>query len=345
MNRLIWVTTVAIALVFSVASAQPQSTQNAQLAELNSLKEKVKDPDTRTRVAASHRVWTIALASDNPEVKILALDLMKEPLGSASDHIRIPAVYAVVEIANSTADPTVKSKALAALRAPMAAGQLPIRLAALDAVNSILCSATTGDLALEAVELLAEPVRSGNNGIRMPAINAVSHVALASNDDRALSAAIELMQAPLASTALIGGMEVRMMAVVEVEKLALKTHQAATKTKAIEMLQAGATNNLWEPEAQRRATDAAARIRSTMTEAPLPSAAATAGRLSVSSTPEGADIEVDGNFVGNTPSQLSIPEGDHMIHIKKTGFAPWERKLKVSAGSMVRVDAELEKAP
>jgi serine protease Do len=77
----------------------------------------------------------------------------------------------------------------------------------------------------------------------------------------------------------------------------------------------------------------------------LPSTAGAPGKLSVSSTPGGADIEVDGNFVGNTPSELSITEGDHTIHIKKTGFVPWERKLKVSAGSTVRIDAELEKAP
>ena len=196
-----------------------------------------------------------------------------------------------------------------------------------------------------ALQLLSEPVRSGNNGVRIPAINAVAHVALASNDDRVVSAAIESMQPPLDSTAMIGGMEVRLMAVVEVEKLGLKTNDVAIKTKAIEMLQSCARNNLWEPEAQRRAADAATRIQTSMREMSLPSAASAPGKLSVSSTPEGADIEVDGNFVGNTPSQLSITEGDHTIHIKKTGFALWERKLKVSAGSMVHIDAELEKAP
>jgi len=345
MNRTIWATVIVSALLFSHASAQLRNPQSTQLAELNTLKEKVKDPDTRTRVAAFHRVWMIALGSDDPQVKILALDLMKEPINSASDHIRLPAVYAVVEVANTTPDPMVKSKALATLKAPMVAGQLPIRLAAIDAVNSIMRSPRSADLALEALDLLGEPIRSGNNGVRIPAINAAAHVALASNDDRALSAAIELMQAPLASTAMIGGMEVRMMTVVEVERFGLKTHQTATKTKAVEMLQACATNSMWEPEAQRRAADAVARIQSTMVEAPGPGAAATAGRLSVSSTPDGADIEVDGNFVGNTPSELSVAEGDHAIRIRKTGFVPWERKLTVTAGSAVRINAELEKAP
>lgn len=153
MNRIIGRITLTIALVISFASALAQGNQSAQLAELNSLKDKVKDPDTRTRVAAFHRVWTIALVSDDTEVKILALDLLREPIGSASDHIRMPAVYATAEIANSTVDPTVKSKALAALKAPMVAGQLPIRLATIDAVNSIMCSAKSGDLALEALQL------------------------------------------------------------------------------------------------------------------------------------------------------------------------------------------------
>jgi hypothetical protein len=66
--------------------------------------------------------------------------------------------------------------------------------------------------------------------------------------------------------------------------------------------------------------------------------------LSVSSAPTGADIELDGNFMGNTPSDLSISEGDHTIQIKKAGFAVWERRLKVTAGSTVHVDAELQKA-
>jgi hypothetical protein len=41
MNRIIWATVLAIALVISHASAQPQSAQSAQMAELNSLRDKV----------------------------------------------------------------------------------------------------------------------------------------------------------------------------------------------------------------------------------------------------------------------------------------------------------------
>ncbi len=51
----------------------------------------------------------------------------------------------------------------------------------------------------------------------------------------------------------------------------------------------------------------------------------------------------DGSFVGNAPSDLQLPEGEHTIAVKKTGFKDWERKMKVSGGSSVRLNAELEK--
>ena len=63
----------------------------------------------------------------------------------------------------------------------------------------------------------------------------------------------------------------------------------------------------------------------------------------MTSVPDGADIEVDGSFVGNTPSDVQVGEGEHTVTVKKTGFKDWERKLKVSAGSNVRLNAELEK--
>jgi hypothetical protein len=68
------------------------------------------------------------------------------------------------------------------------------------------------------------------------------------------------------------------------------------------------------------------------------------GKLSLVSTPDGADIEVDGSFVGNTPSDVQVSEGDHSVCVKKIGFKSWERKLKVTAGSSVHLTAELEKS-
>lgn len=73
-------------------------------------------------------------------------------------------------------------------------------------------------------------------------------------------------------------------------------------------------------------------------------AASSASRISVSSIPANADIEVDGSFVGNTPSAIEVTPGEHSVVVKKTGYKSWERKLKVTGGS-VNVSAELEKLP
>lgn len=66
-------------------------------------------------------------------------------------------------------------------------------------------------------------------------------------------------------------------------------------------------------------------------------------KLLLESNPPGADITVDGSFVGNTPSDVQVMEGEHTISVKKIGFNEWERKLKVSGGSSVHLNAELEK--
>jgi PEGA domain-containing protein len=66
-------------------------------------------------------------------------------------------------------------------------------------------------------------------------------------------------------------------------------------------------------------------------------------KLQLGSDPSGADIEVDGSFVGNTPSDVQVAEGEHTVSVKKTGFKDWQRTLKVTGGSSVHLNAELEK--
>jgi hypothetical protein len=67
----------------------------------------------------------------------------------------------------------------------------------------------------------------------------------------------------------------------------------------------------------------------------------TGAQLDITSNPSGAEISVDGNFVGDTPSELAVAAGVHTITISKHGYKPWERKLTVSGGK-VSVAAELE---
>lgn len=84
-------------------------------------------------------------------------------------------------------------------------------------------------------------------------------------------------------------------------------------------------------------------VQATPLPTALPKEPDVQGTLAVSSTPPGADVEVDGAFMGNTPSQLNLAAGDHTIKVSKSGFKPWERKLKVSGGS-INLNAELEQA-
>jgi hypothetical protein len=76
-------------------------------------------------------------------------------------------------------------------------------------------------------------------------------------------------------------------------------------------------------------------------DAPPPPAQAS---LIVDSTPPGADIEIDGAFVGNTPSTVSASPGSHEIAVKKKGFADWTRTLNVTGGT-VHLNADLEQEP
>jgi hypothetical protein len=91
-----------------------------------------------------------------------------------------------------------------------------------------------------------------------------------------------------------------------------------------------------------RAAESAAIAASEPKPPASPVSAPTAqAQLQVSSTPDGADIEIDGGFVGNTPSAVGVAPGQHQLSVKKAGFKPWERKITVSSGQ-VKVNAALE---
>ncbi len=61
----------------------------------------------------------------------------------------------------------------------------------------------------------------------------------------------------------------------------------------------------------------------------------------IKSTPTGADINVDGKYVGSTPSTVQIMAGDHEISIEKEGMTPWQRTMTVGAGGNSTIDATL----
>jgi len=67
-------------------------------------------------------------------------------------------------------------------------------------------------------------------------------------------------------------------------------------------------------------------------------------KLSVSSTPDSADIEIDGEFMGNTPSALELNPGEHSVAVRKAGYKIWEKKLKLVSGE-IKLNADLEPDP
>jgi len=62
--------------------------------------------------------------------------------------------------------------------------------------------------------------------------------------------------------------------------------------------------------------------------------------VNLSSTPEGVDVYVDGQFVGNSPASLRMKPGKHLVTAKMNGFSDWERELTVSGGT-INLNAKL----
>ena len=81
----------------------------------------------------------------------------------------------------------------------------------------------------------------------------------------------------------------------------------------------------------------------------LPASPATVAAASVTATAElvlaatldGAEIEIAGVFVGNTPSTVQVNVGDHTVRISHKGYQTYERQIHVSGGK-ISLRAELE---
>jgi hypothetical protein len=75
-----------------------------------------------------------------------------------------------------------------------------------------------------------------------------------------------------------------------------------------------------------------------------PAVAAASTELTLVSTPDGADIEVDGAFVGSTPSTVTVASGDHTVTVSKKGYLPYEKNLRTSGGKInLRADLDATK--
>jgi S1-C subfamily serine protease len=65
-------------------------------------------------------------------------------------------------------------------------------------------------------------------------------------------------------------------------------------------------------------------------------------QLQVASSVPDAEIYIDGKFVGDAPSILSLRTGDYTVEVKASKFADWKRTVSVTSGSNVNIKAELQ---
>jgi len=82
--------------------------------------------------------------------------------------------------------------------------------------------------------------------------------------------------------------------------------------------------------------------------APVPPIASTdmsmaPSSVAFNSTPDGAEIVIDGTSVGNTPSTLRLTPGHHSIEIRMAGYRTWSRIMVVDPESHPSVRATLVK--
>jgi hypothetical protein len=66
-------------------------------------------------------------------------------------------------------------------------------------------------------------------------------------------------------------------------------------------------------------------------------------KCSFASTPSGAEITLDGKYLGSTPSEIGVSTGSHVVVFSLAGFAEWKRELSVSPGSQLTISAILQK--
>ena len=77
-------------------------------------------------------------------------------------------------------------------------------------------------------------------------------------------------------------------------------------------------------------------VSATATAAPASGSAS----IAITSDLNGADIEIDGAFVGSTPTTIALPAGSHQVSVGNNA-GHWQRNLMVNAGSTITVHAQI----
>jgi hypothetical protein len=97
-----------------------------------------------------------------------------------------------------------------------------------------------------------------------------------------------------------------------------------------------------QTEDSKEATPAATATPTTTTAPSL--AQSDVESMSITSSPDGAEIYIDSSFIGNAPSTVKLKAGKHTIAVKQSGYKEWTRDLNAEAGADAHMTATLEKA-
>ena len=65
--------------------------------------------------------------------------------------------------------------------------------------------------------------------------------------------------------------------------------------------------------------------------------------VKIVSDPDGADVFLNGSFVSSTPAVLRLQAGTYKVAVKASGYADWEREVKILPGADVILNAKLTK--
>lgn len=69
------------------------------------------------------------------------------------------------------------------------------------------------------------------------------------------------------------------------------------------------------------------------------------GTVRVESIPRGANVEIDGRYVGTTPNSFSVNEGSRTVVISSPGYSDYRTSVSVRAGQTTTVSARLAERP
>ena len=69
------------------------------------------------------------------------------------------------------------------------------------------------------------------------------------------------------------------------------------------------------------------------------------GAVTISSDSFNANIFIDGQFAGQTPSTIQLAPGSHHVEVKSPDKKTWARDLEVTAGSQLSLRAVLDTTP